>query len=126
MRAEPLERERGLRLGRLRREGLADTAQLEGRRPPVPREHSGEEVVLAERADERPVHASALAGARERREHVARQQAEVGGGDAHVRAGSVRGCHRCGRVSRVGSSNGLGSTPRSRRPVGGRLAPLRY
>ena len=57
MRPEPLHRERGLRLGAMAREALADQAQLERRNLPRATEHPTQQAVLAERAHERPVDA---------------------------------------------------------------------
>jgi hypothetical protein len=70
MRPEALHGERGLGLGAVAGEPLADQAQIEGRHLAV--EDAAEQPVLAERLDERAVDAAIVAG--ERGERVARER----------------------------------------------------
>jgi hypothetical protein len=69
MRAKTLHRERGLRLGAVPREALADQAQVE--RGDLAVEHPAQQPVLAERLDERPVDTAVVL--RQRCEDVTRQ-----------------------------------------------------
>jgi hypothetical protein len=88
MRSEPLYGERGLRLGAVARQPLANQAELERRDVVV--EHTAEEPLLAERSDERPVDATGLAFARDGVELVlgellrAMEELEVLGSEVRV------------------------------------------
>jgi hypothetical protein len=73
MRAEPLERERRLGVGRLRRERLADRAELDGRDGAVERQDGLEHAARAEGAHEVAVDTTGLAPARGRHELRARE-----------------------------------------------------
>jgi hypothetical protein len=70
---QALHRERGLGLGAVPREPLADQAQVEGRNLIV--EHSAEQPVLAECGDQRPIETAVMR--RERLEHVMRELLRV-------------------------------------------------
>jgi hypothetical protein len=90
MRPQPLDGERGLGLGAVAGEPLADQAELERGHVVAAAEHAAEQAVLGQRADERAVQAArrrAVAG--DRRQHVAGQRLRAAQ-QRHVLVGQVR------------------------------------
>jgi hypothetical protein len=106
MRPEPLDRERGLRLGAVARKALADEAQLERRNLAI--QDAAQEAVLAESPHQRPVEAPGLTLAGECRERVAGEHLGVAQ-QLYLFLGEV-GVGRAQGITAVATSSTLASS----------------